>query len=510
MAETSGWPDHYRWMVPILLLAFLLRIAYLDAQGLWWDEAFSFSLSIADFPTLTEDVVHDKVHPPLYYTLMHFWLALGHEEYLLRFFSVLWGVASVSIMYVAGRTVGGKRLGALAALLLAVSPFNVWYSQEVRMYSLTSMLVLAASVACLRLLRGDTLINWTAYGLLSLLALYSEYLYLLVALGHGVFLVILRRRYPAILRKWFFCMVVVGVLFLPWLLAVFDTGGFYSASISWIAPARISDLFWTLYSLSVGLTSDPSNPLYLAAALIALSLIGYGLATTRQEPRDEQGRVAAIWIWLVLPLLLTFLISLDWPVPQKRSIYIDRFFNPLLPAFLLLVGLGIQRAVSARRARRAISALGLTILVIATGSSMHNLYYDNDYARDQWREAIAYVNACGQPGDLVLVRPHDYVPLYYYQLEALDWLTVPYLESSAEYDAFLSDEVAPVISDGGTLWTLIVSENANAHRFVQDDEQRLTERVRNDELRQWLLAHYPLKDEKIYRRVYLASYSRGR
>lgn len=507
MAKSSSCLSHYRWMIPILLLAFLLRIAFLDAQGLWWDEAFSFSMSIADLPTLMEDVVRDKVHPPLYYALLHFWLILGHEEYLLRFFSVLWGMVSVSIMYVAASTVGGKRLGVLAALLLAVSPFNVWYSQEVRMYSLTTMLVLAASVAFLRLLRDDALTTWVAYGLLSLLALYSEYLYLFVALGQAVFLVILRRRYPAILRKWFYCMVVVGVLFLPWLLAVFTTGGFYSASISWISPARISDLFWTLYSLGLGLTTEPRHPLYLTAALIALAFVGYGLASLRKRPRDEQERVASISIWLVLPLLFTFLISLDWPLAQNRSIYIDRFFNPLLPAFLILAGIGIQRAVSARR---VLSVLALTVLVIATGSSLRNVYYDNSYGRDQWREAIAHVNTSGHLGDLVLVRPHDYAPLYYYKLEGLAWLTVPYLGSTAEYDDFLSNEVAPVLSEGGTLWTMIVSENASAHRFVQGDEQRLMERVHKDELRQWLLAHYQLQDERVYRRVYLASYDNHR
>jgi mannosyltransferase len=507
MAEIGSGPSHYRWMIPILLLAFLLRIAFLDAQGLWWDEAFSFSISIADLPTLMEDVVHDRVHPPLYYVLMHYWLILGQEEYLLRFFSVLWGMLSASVMYIAGSAIGGKRLGVLAALLLAASPFNVWYSQEVRMYSLTTLLVLAASVAFLRLLRNDGLVTWLAYGLLTLLALYSEYLHLFVVLGHAVFLVMLRRRYPALLRKWFYCMVLVGALFLPWLLAVFTTGGFYSASISWISPARISDLFWTLYSLALGLTTDPRHPLYLIAALIALAFVGYGLASLRHRPREERERVAAVSIWLVLPLLLTFLISLDWPLPQNRSIYIDRFFNPLLPAFLILVGMGIQRAVSTRR---VIGALALTVLVIATVSSLRNLYFDHSYGRDQWREAIAHVNTSGQPGDLVLVRPHDYAPLYYYKLEGLTWLTVPYLGSTAEYDDFVSNEVAPVMSEGGTLWTLIVSENANAHRFVQGDEQRLLERVRKDELRQSLLAHYQLQDERAYTRVYLACYDASR
>ena len=132
MEGSHGRPSHYRWMIAILLLAFLLRIPYLDRQSLWWDEAFSFSVSVADLPTLLESTVHDRVHPPLYYTLMHFWLALGHDELLLRFFSVLFGVISVSIMYIAASIVGGKSLGTLAALLLAVIGLVFLYLMSAR------------------------------------------------------------------------------------------------------------------------------------------------------------------------------------------------------------------------------------------------------------------------------------------------------------------------------------------------------------------------------------------
>jgi mannosyltransferase len=493
----------YRWMLPILLLAFVLRIAYLDAQSLWWDEAFSFSMSVTDLPSLMQNTVHYRVHPPLYYAMMHFWLVLGHQEFLLRFFSVLSGMISISIMYVAASIVGGKRLGVLAALLLAVSPFNVWYSQEVRMYSLTTMLVLAASAAFLRLLRDNAIVNWVAYGLLSLLALYSDYIYLFIALGHGMLLVILRRRYPKLLRQWFYCTVVVGALFTPWLLAIFSTGGFYSASISWIPPAHTSDLFWTIYSLAVGVTTSPRNPLCLGAALLALSFIGYGLASLRTHPREERVRVEALVIWLVLPLLLTFLISVDWPIPHKRSIYIDRFFNPLLPAFLILVGIGIQRAVSTKR---AISALVLAVLVICLGSSMRNLHYDHAYVRDEWREAVAHVNHSAQPGDLVLVRPHDYVPMYYYKIEGVEWIAVPYLSSPEEHHQFFSSEISPLLASGRRAWTIIVCENANPHRFVQTRSEDLKERVLGDQLRAWLLANYELLSSRTYVGIYLASY----
>ncbi len=503
MGEEGGTHPVHRWMIPILLLAFLLRIAYLDAQGLWWDEAFSFSMSVADLGSLMENAVHYRVHPPLYYTLLHFWLALGHDEFLLRFFSVLFGMISVSITYLTARLVGGERLAVLAALLLAVSPFNIWYSQEVRMYSLTTMLVLAAMAAFLRLLRDDTLPNWAAYGLLTLLALYSDYLHLFVTLGQAVFLVVLRRRYGALLRKWFYSMIVVGVLFLPWVVAVFSTGGFYSASISWILPARIPDLFWTVYCLAVGVTTDPHNLLNVGSAIVAVVLVAYGLLSLRKRPNVEQHRVALVVVWFVLPLLLTLLISLDWPLPQKRSIYIDRFFNPLLPALLILVAFGLLRAFSASK---TVTSLAMVVLLITAGGSLHSLYYDEAYVRDQWREAIEYIEANAEPGDLLLVRPHHYVPTYYYQLEGTDSLTVPYLSSREEYDEFLRREVSPLVDDGGRLWTMIVCENADAHRFVHGRTEDLAKKMQSDELREWLMANCRLLSEQTYVGVYLGSY----
>jgi 4-amino-4-deoxy-L-arabinose transferase-like glycosyltransferase len=490
-------------MIPLLLLAFLLRTAYLDAQGLWWDEAFSFSISVADPSSIIQDTIRDKVHPPLYYLLMHFWFALGHDEFLLRFFSVLFGVISVSIMYVAASIVGGRQLGVLAALLLAASPFNVWYSQEVRMYSLTTMLTLAAMAAFLRLLRDDTRTGWAAYGMLSLLALYSDYAHLLVTLGQAVFLVVFRTTYRALLRKWICCMALVGVWFLPWAVAMFATGGFYSASISWIPPARPPDLFWTVYSFSVGVTTDPRNLLNVAAALVAIFLAVYGFLTCRRKAGEEQRRIAFVVTWLLLPLLLTFLISLDWPLPQKRSVYIDRFFNPLLPAFLILVANGLRHLLSVRK---AVSWAAIGVMSIATVGSLNNLFFGDAYVRDQWREAIADIKTAGRPSDLVLVRPHHYVPMSYYPFDGMDSVTVPYLGSREDYDEFLSSELSPLLNDGDRVWTMIVCENADAHRFAHGARDSLLRKVAADDVRAWLLQHYRLLEERLYNGVYLALY----
>jgi hypothetical protein len=76
-------------------------------------------------------------------------------------------------------------------------------------------------------------------------------------------------------------------------------------------------------------------------------------------------------------------------------------------------------------------------------------------------------------GDILLVRPHHYVPLYYYDLEEIPWHTVPYLGSKQEYATFLTIEVSAHLTKGGRLRTMIVCENADTHRFVEGAQQRL-------------------------------------
>jgi hypothetical protein len=78
------------------------------------------------------------------------------------------------------------------------------------------------------------------------------------------------------------------------------------------------------------------------------------------------------------------------------------------------------------------------------------------HVRDGWREATATINARAQPSGVVLVHPHHYAPQHN-ELDRLDWPTLAHWRSAEEFDEFLSDEVAPRISDCGSLCTTIVS-----------------------------------------------------
>lgn len=501
----QGWPAHYRIVLPILLLAFALRVAHLDAQSLWWDEAFSATVSTMDLRYLLETVLDDRVHPPLYYFLLHLWAGIGHSEFVLRALSAFLGVLAVAGLFPLANLVGGERLGTISAFALAIAPFHIWYSQETRMYSFAVFLVLMGSYFFLLLLDQHSLSSWLGYGGFTLLAMYTFYLTLFVIVAQMTYLLLMRQRYRALLGRWLVCMVAVGLLYAPWLVAIFLRGGFYQASISWIPAARPQDLFWTIYDFGLGSTSNSTQPLNVAAALLMVAILAYvSFQLVRANiTLDQHRKLWYVWLWLVLPLVLIFLISLDWPLPQKRSIYMDRFLILQVPAFLILTSYGIMQILGRQK---VLGTLAAVALLIAVGASIHSLLHDPTYHRDDWRQAITAIREGAQQGDVVLVRPHHYLPLHYYDLREIPWYTVPYLESKQEYDALLDIELPAHLGDTGRLWTMIVCENADPHRFVQGSTQRLMEKAEKDPVRAWLLENYQPLEESLYTGIHLALY----
>ena len=133
----------------VTVLGFLLRVWEIGAKGLWLDEAFSVWLGWQPLRELLAWVVKIDQHPPLYYTLLHFWMKIaGDSPNDVRMLSAILGTLTIPVMFLLGRRLMGTTVGLLAALILALSPFHVRFAQETRMYT---TLTLNASLALLAL-----------------------------------------------------------------------------------------------------------------------------------------------------------------------------------------------------------------------------------------------------------------------------------------------------------------------------------------------------------------------
>lgn len=124
----------------ILALGLTLRLISLN-QSFWLDEAAQAVLSRT--PILNVQYAAD-FQPPFFYVFSHMWMMFGQSEWFLRLPSVFFGIATIYVTYLLGRELFSKRTGLLAAFLLAIAPFHIYYSQEFRMYSLFTLVTMLA------------------------------------------------------------------------------------------------------------------------------------------------------------------------------------------------------------------------------------------------------------------------------------------------------------------------------------------------------------------------------
>ncbi len=125
-------------MIFTLFIGFILRILnLLSMKSLWSDEFFSIDLASKPIAQVIAGSIND-VHPPLYYLILHFF---SRNEMTMRSLSVLAGLGLILAVYLLGKELFGKKVGELSAILVAISPYFLQSSHEIRSYSLFAFLV---------------------------------------------------------------------------------------------------------------------------------------------------------------------------------------------------------------------------------------------------------------------------------------------------------------------------------------------------------------------------------
>ena len=141
------------FVILITLVGAALRLLLLGTKGMWLDETFSVWMAHHSVPELLQWTVNLDQHPPLYYLLLHYWIAtFGDTAYYVRLLSALFGAAAIPVIYLIGKRLSGAVVGLAAALLLAFSLFNIYFAQETRMYTLLTFNAAVAIYALVWLL----------------------------------------------------------------------------------------------------------------------------------------------------------------------------------------------------------------------------------------------------------------------------------------------------------------------------------------------------------------------
>lgn len=410
----------------LTLLALLLRAARLDFQPLWWDEGYSVWFAHQSLGEMLRLTALD-IHPPLYYALLSAWShSFGWEPVALRWLSVAAGVAAVPLIYLVGDWLSGRRVGLLAAFLLAINPLHIYYSQEVRMYALVvlwSLLAIGAAGRWLglgRRIRGDTqpvAWGWLAgYVAAITLALYTQYYaaFLLVGLAAAGTVVLWRLRAGRErILIWLAAQGAALLLFAPWLL--FAT----PRLIPYISQKIVADsdqplglplyLARHLAAFSAGHLEGPLAG-WWPLGLLGLVLLIAGLIQLARRRPLEAGHVLTLsYLGIIVGAVLGlgWLVNLTYPFFPERG---ERLLLLGLPAFLLLLAATWAPPDPVRSrgqrmivlpARSPLPRLFVAALALLAAVSLAAFYVIPRYEDEDYRPLIGQVTQWGRSEDTV-------------------------------------------------------------------------------------------------------------
>ena len=173
-------------LVILSAIALLLRTLHLTSRSFTLDDGFSAFLARTSFADLTHWLWSSELNMALYYGLLRLWVHLGAGEFAIRMLSVVFGAATIPVVYLLGSRLFGRRAAIVAALLMTVHPAHLALSQDARSYSLTVLLVSLSALMFLRTLQSPSVLNTIAYAIVTALAVYSHFFAVLVILAQAL------------------------------------------------------------------------------------------------------------------------------------------------------------------------------------------------------------------------------------------------------------------------------------------------------------------------------------
>jgi uncharacterized membrane protein len=333
--KKKSWEQKFFVATFFLLLAIGVGIRFygLTIQSYWMDELHSarFAMpaqSLGDVVWLT---AHYDVHPPLYQALLWGWYHLfGYSEFTGRVLSAIFGVLGLFAIFLLGKTLWNRKAGLFALAVTSPLFFHVFYSQEVRSYSLLFLLTVLSWWAMATLIRKPDLSRTILYAVFSSALIYTHYFGFFVLISQALYMLMLLawQRKP-LLSAFYYCViagVIVVVCFLPWVPFFFGND---MLGKTWIQPVSIKFvyLFIARYFL------NGRKVLFVIVPIVVL--LAWLLPDREEKSSKEAPEIFPYFLlvtWIVVTYDLPFILSI-----VEAPMLIPRVTIITLPAVVLLI-----------------------------------------------------------------------------------------------------------------------------------------------------------------------------
>ncbi len=421
--------DH-RFIIAMVILAGILRLYRLGNQSLWIDEIFTFAVSSPKTGLNIWDYLKYNLHGPLHSLIVYLFQLVSKSDAWLRLPSALAGTASVYLFYRWIDVWLGRNIARVSALLLAIHPLHIHYSQELRNYGFLILFAMMANFFFHRSLGDEERQrNWFFYVVTLALSALSNFTAAFLYTAHTLIYFLRKGIKKSTVLRWILVSVAVLVLISPWVYRIYKVID-VSALVTPVMPGQLSTterlrgettvtftaLPYTAYTFSVGFSMGPSlRELHREHTLVRViadhalvvvwvgllfgTLLIYGAVILARRRREllETG------IYLLFPIILTLLLC--W---QNAKAFNVRYVLLSLPLYLSLV----STALSALP-KRLVAVVWFCVMTTIC-ASVGNYYYNARYAKEDLRSAANYIESHADSEDCLLVPTVKEVFKHYY------------------------------------------------------------------------------------------------
>lgn len=402
----------------IIGFGIFMRIWNLGAEGLRLDESQSVWQAMHSLDFIREYMLKN-VHLPLHNSLLHLWMLLfGPSEASVRTLALIPGVLAIPALYFLAREFLRPRWALYATAIAALSPFWVWYSREIRMYSLLTLITIFSYYAYVKILKENRPRWYVLYALVNIVGIYTHYFFFLVLLVQLVyFFLTWRVRFsdtspgeqmgekPAMLRRFTLVAAILVAGFVPWLYLLVTNYGSGSLAPILEKPDAFNVIL-QFYEFVFGFHTDT-----LTASLVGgwpILILGSFFFLSKRAPSPP--------LILLLPVGILLPITIGFVASQYLPLFLSRYFIIVTPLLFIFIAWFIgELPVKARVVVGGIFLAVLSVLLI-------NQSVDPRVpTRENYREATQYISSQVGPRDIVVASPPYlvYPTQYYYRGDAM-------------------------------------------------------------------------------------------
>ncbi|MBS2007712.1 MAG: glycosyltransferase family 39 protein [Cyanobacteria bacterium SZAS TMP-1] len=455
-------------LTAVVVAGLALRLYHLNDHGLFVDEVYSVLVATG---TGDPELMQFDASRPLYFWLLNLWHMLGSGDGWLRTFSVIFGSANIALIYFLGKLAGGPRAALAAALIMALSPMEIHYSQQVRMYTLGTFFVLGGTIALLKAFAGGSklaVMAWALARLLMVLTLPLTVVLLAVDLLFAVFQTRAARKAGgghSLLPLMAVCAAAVALCWTPFLLILLKAQSSpYDSWRSTLDNPNLLDYLTLLINFTasaIPLQESGGPPMYGVFADLYVVLfplvLAFGLALCRREKY-----ILWLALWGFLPLTALFIYSNFRP-----PLFITRYSMFTAPFVYLILGYAWSEIYQRKR------VIGLTVgAVYILGMGTFIGHFFQHPVHEDWREIAAFIGEHEKSGDEIIVWNYHskYLLGYYYKgKNRISDLQVNRAEN--QNGLLVNLELVPPPKPGQRLWIITREAAPGWHRMREVYEE---------------------------------------